>query len=95
VTSDLAVEAVGLERSFVTHTGVLRRSRKEVEAVKGVSFHRERGELFGLLGPNGAGKTTGSSTLDAPPSPSPTGCARPARRHNPWELSVGAFRRRA
>jgi ABC-2 type transport system ATP-binding protein len=58
VTSDLAVEAVGLERSFVTHTGVLRRSRKEVEAVKGVSFHLERGELFGLLGPNGAGKTT-------------------------------------
>jgi len=58
VTSDLAVEAVGLERSFVTHAGVLRRSRKEVEAVKGVSFHLERGELFGLLGPNGAGKTT-------------------------------------
>jgi ABC-2 type transport system ATP-binding protein len=58
VTSDLAVEAVGLQRSFVTHTGVLRRSRKEVEAVKGVSFHLERGELFGLLGPNGAGKTT-------------------------------------
>jgi ABC-2 type transport system ATP-binding protein len=58
VTSDLAVEAVGLERSFVAHTGIMRRSRKEVQAVKGVSFHLERGELFGLLGPNGAGKTT-------------------------------------
>ncbi|MCW2852828.1 MAG: transporter, ATP-binding protein, partial [Nocardioides sp.] len=58
MTSDLAVEAVGLQRTFVTHTGVLRRSRKDVEAVKGVSFHLERGELFGLLGPNGAGKTT-------------------------------------
>src|SRR5207248_3622975 len=29
-----------------------------VEAVRGVSFSVDRGELFGLLGPNGAGKTT-------------------------------------
>src|SRR5690606_14711267 len=29
-----------------------------VEAVKGVSFHVKRGEVFGILGPNGAGKTT-------------------------------------
>ncbi len=28
------------------------------EAVKGVSFAVEKGEVFGLLGPNGAGKTT-------------------------------------
>ncbi|MCW2764543.1 MAG: transporter, ATP-binding protein, partial [Nocardioides sp.] len=54
----LAVEAVDLRRSFRTHTGTIRRTRKDVEAVKGVSFHIERGELFGLLGPNGAGKTT-------------------------------------
>jgi ABC-2 type transport system ATP-binding protein len=29
-----------------------------IEAVKGISFSIERGEIFGLIGPNGAGKTT-------------------------------------
>ena len=53
-----AVEAIDLRRTFRTHSGGLRRTRKDVEAVKGVSFRIEPGELFGLLGPNGAGKTT-------------------------------------
>jgi ABC-2 type transport system ATP-binding protein len=29
-----------------------------VEAVKGISFNIDQGEIFGLIGPNGAGKTT-------------------------------------
>ena len=33
-------------------------SRKKFQALKGVSFTVNQGEIFGLLGPNGAGKTT-------------------------------------
>jgi ABC-2 type transport system ATP-binding protein len=45
------IEARGLARAFTT-----RQSR--VEAVCGVDFSVEPGEIVGFLGPNGAGKTT-------------------------------------
>ncbi|OFW59019.1 MAG: ABC transporter ATP-binding protein [Actinobacteria bacterium RBG_19FT_COMBO_54_7] len=35
----------------------------DLEAVKGISFEVELGEIFGFLGPNGAGKTTTISIL--------------------------------
>ena len=47
-----------MRRTYRTTTGVIRRKPLEVEAVRGISFAVEQGELFGLLGPNGAGKTT-------------------------------------
>src|SRR6202166_3888412 len=52
------IEVRDLTRTYRTNTGVFRRRPLEVEAVRGISFEVEQGELFGLLGPNGAGKTT-------------------------------------
>jgi len=52
------IEVDELARTFRSRRGLFRRSTKEIEAVRGVSFSVDRGELFGLLGPNGAGKTT-------------------------------------
>ncbi len=55
---DPVIEVTGLTRTFRVGRRVIRRRVTEVQAVRGIDFQVERGELFGLLGPNGAGKTT-------------------------------------
>jgi ABC-2 type transport system ATP-binding protein len=42
----------------------LHKSYGDVEAVRGVDLHVDRGEVFALLGPNGAGKTTITEILE-------------------------------
>jgi ABC-2 type transport system ATP-binding protein len=42
----------------------LRKAYGNLEAVRGVDFAIEEGEVFGLLGPNGAGKTTTVEILE-------------------------------
>src|SRR3989304_3025521 len=51
-TNQLAIQVTHLHKSF-----------GEIQAVQGVSFDVQSGEIFGLLGPNGAGKTTTISML--------------------------------
>ena len=48
-----AVEVSGLHKNYGDH-----------EAVRGIDFSIEVGEVFGLLGPNGAGKTTTIEILE-------------------------------
>jgi viologen exporter family transport system ATP-binding protein len=52
------IDVEGLTKEFVVREGRFRRRRRVVEAVRGISFRVERGELLGYLGPNGAGKST-------------------------------------
>ena len=52
------ISSNSLSRTYISKTGVIRKQKKEIQALENVNLEIERGELFGLLGPNGAGKTT-------------------------------------
>ena len=55
---ELAIEVTDLRKTYRTPF-----RRKKVEALRGVTFSVERGQIFGFVGPNGAGKTTTIRTL--------------------------------
>ena len=51
--SERVIDVVGLRKSY-----------GDIDAVKGIDLHVDRGEVFALLGPNGAGKTTTAEILE-------------------------------
>jgi ABC-2 type transport system ATP-binding protein len=53
-----AIDVLSLKKTFSSRQGFWKSTTKTTLAVDSISFHVEKGELFGLLGPNGAGKTT-------------------------------------
>src|SRR4051812_35969733 len=53
VSTSPAIEVRGLRKAYGEH-----------EAVRGIDFTVQRGQVFGLLGPNGAGKTTTVEVLE-------------------------------
>jgi ABC-2 type transport system ATP-binding protein len=72
----------------------LYKSYGAVEAVRGLSFVVEEGEVFGLLGPNGAGKTSTVEILEGMRTPD-RGTARvcgldPERSGSAFKQTIGA-----
>jgi ABC-2 type transport system ATP-binding protein len=87
------IEVEDLRRVYRSRTSTFKRGLKEVEALRGVSFSVEPGELFGLLGPNGAGKTTTIKILTTLLLPT-SGKARvlgldPATQHRELRSRIG------
>src|SRR5437762_5670835 len=71
----------------------LHKSYGQLEAVRGISFDIERGEVFALLGPNGAGKTTTVEILEGYRSRDAGEVAvlgtDPARAGSAWRSRIG------
>lgn len=58
--SDALISLDGVEKVFGVRrrVGLMRREKRQVRAVDGISFEVARGEMVGYIGPNGAGKST-------------------------------------
>lgn len=87
------IEVCGLTKTFEYYKkqeglsaslrGLVHREKLYKEAVKGIDFTIERGEMVGFLGPNGAGKTTTLKMLSG--ILFPTGGRASVMGYVPWE----------
>ena len=66
--------------------GLIRRRKKQVRALEGVSFSIEPGELVAYIGPNGAGKSTTIKILSGVLVPTAGRCE--VGGLTPWEQRV-------
>jgi ABC-2 type transport system ATP-binding protein len=98
------IEAAGLTKTFHTRikpeglragmASLFKPLHREVEAVKGVSFRVEEGEVLAFLGPNGAGKSTTIKMLTGILTPTGGRCSvlglDPQRDRTKLAMSIGA-----
>ncbi|MDX9952648.1 MAG: ATP-binding cassette domain-containing protein [Anaerolineae bacterium] len=70
---------------------LFRRTARDVEAVRGITFSVEAGEMVGFIGPNGAGKTTTLKMLCG--LLYPTGGEAHVLGYVPWERKPAYLRR--
>jgi ABC-2 type transport system ATP-binding protein len=101
VAGSVAVHLSEVRKSYVVterEAGVraalrslLRRTKKEIPAVDGISFELQAGEVVGFLGPNGAGKTTTLKLLSGLLHPS--GGEISVLGHEPWRREREYLRR--
>ncbi len=99
--TECAIEAIGLGKTFkvpvregglkAATKSLVRREHRDVDAVAGVDFTVEAGEIVGFLGPNGAGKTTTLKMLSGLLHPT-AGSVR-VLGHEPWRREREYLRR--
>ena len=99
--SDRVVEVSSLRKVYKVHEresglgatmrSLVKRKFKSVEAVAGIDFTIDRGEVVGFLGPNGAGKTTTLKMLSG--LLHPTSGAANVLGYTPWDRRDDYLRR--
>lgn len=60
---DILLEVSDLKKHFNVSTSILKKNRKILTAVDGLSFYIRKGETFGLVGESGCGKSTTGRTI--------------------------------